>query len=1041
MYFKVNGLNDWENPEVVGINKLPGHSNTVPFDSVAAALAGDRAASPFYRLLNGRFQFHLFPNPDAVPDDVFTNGFQTEWADINVPGNWTTQGFDKPIYTNVQMPIPNTPPFVPKDDNPTGVYRRTFTVPESWAERQVIIHFGGVESAFYLWVNGTAVGYSQGSRLPAEFDLTPYVQVGENQLTAVVIRWSDGSYLEDQDHWWMAGIYRDVYLYAPPKAHIFDYFARPELEDDLQNGTLQLAAWVQKQGDVDIDGCRVVMQLFDNDNQPLFAPVARTIAYQPNSQTRVLLHQPVASPRLWSSEHPNLYTLVVWLEDKQGQLLEAMRHRVGFRKVEIVGREMLINGRSVLMKGVNRHEHDEVHGKTISEASMLTDIRLLKQFNLNAVRTAHYPNCERWYELCDEYGIYLIDEANIEAHANYNKLCHDPAWTTAFVERGKRMVERDKNHASIIIWSLGNESGYGVNHDALAGWIRGKDPSRPLHYEGAIARQEATVAREEDAPTWHSGHLATDLVCPMYPQVADIIEFAQDPTGDRPLIMCEFAHAMGNSCGGLADYWAAVKGYHGLQGGFIWDWVDQGLLKVDENGRSYWAYGGDFGDTINDVNFCINGLIFPDRTPHPALWEYKKLLQPIAVNAVDLLAGQVEIVNEQDFSDMTGINGRYELTVNGTLVQSGDVALPNLAPGQRGMVTLPLVAPDLAPGDEAHLMLRFTLAEATSWCEAGHEIGWEQFAVPYPVTLPAPAAAEMPALTLVQAGETAVIHGHNFQISFNTASGTLASWTVGDTALLDSGLRLNVWRAPTDNDGFKKAQDWRFDKDLYRWLELGLNEINPTVESVQVAQTAENRVEITVATIADSPQSPEAFLHRQTIAITGDGAVEIQNEVQANVDVKNLPRIGLNLSLPAGFEQFSWFGRGPQENYRDRQVGTAVGQYHSSVDEQYVPYVLPQENGNKTDVRWLMLTNANGDGLKVTSDSVMEASVSHFTADDLYKALHTNELERRDEVILNLDHAQAAIGTASCGPGTLPKYFLQPGTHRFTFRLEPIKGR
>lgn len=1031
--FKVNGLNDWENPEMVGINKLPGHSNTVPFDSVAAALAGDRTASPYYQSLNGRWQFHLAPNPDTLPTGFESTEFDSSgWAEINVPGNWTTQGFDKPIYTNVKMPIPNTPPFVPKEDNPTGLYKQSFSVPEAWNGRQIFIHFGGVESAFYLWINGQAVGYSQGSRLPAEFDITDFVQSGDNELTAMVIRWSDASWLEDQDHWWMAGIYRDVYLYSTSNVQIFDYTVRTDLDDDFQDATLNVKAQITKRdGDFDMDGYRVKMHLFDAYEQPVFDPVVGAFYENERMLTHSHMETKVTNPLKWSAEHPNLYTLVLALHDKQGNFIEAVRHRIGFRRIEIVGRELLINGKAVLMKGVNRHEHDEIHGKTISEESMLADIHVMKRFNINSVRTAHYPNCERWYELCDEYGLYVIDEANIETHAVYNRLCHDPKWATAWLERGMRMVQRDKNYACIFSWSLGNESGYGPNHDLLAGWIRYTDPTRVLHYEGAVSRGEGGL-------TWFEGYLSTDLVCPMYPSVEWIVDYANDPKGDRPLIMCEYSHAMGNSNGNLKEYWDAIKNLHGLQGGFIWDWVDQGLLLTDENGVNYWGYGGDFGDEINDVNFCINGLIFPDRTPHPAMWEFKKLIQPIDVNGVDLLAGQIEIVNGQNFSGMAGINGRFELTHNGNIIQLGDIDLPEIEAGSSAIVTLPLDAPTLAPADEVHLVVRFAQANDTRWAEAGHEIAWEQFAMPYPVTEEAPATDEAPALTLEQAGGMAVITGQGFQLTFNRATGTISDWQIGETNLIDSGPTLNAWRCPTDNDGFKFAEDWR-DKDFYHWREMGLDKLQNTVESVQIQQTAVNEIKINVATITDSAQAPDAFLHQQTLTISGDGSVEIENMVKTELDLVNLPRVGLQLRLPAGFENFSWFGRGPQENYRDRKVGTAVGLYHSTVDEQYVPYIMPQSHGNKTDVRWVAVTNEAGVGLKVTADSnLMEASASHISDADLYQAHHTKDLTRLDETILSLDHVQSALGSASCGPDMLDEYRIKPGTYSFRFRLEPV---
>ncbi|MEM7344408.1 MAG: glycoside hydrolase family 2 TIM barrel-domain containing protein, partial [Chloroflexota bacterium] len=507
--------NDWENPQMIGMNKLPGHTPLIPYSDEAQAFTDDRHSASYAQTLNGDWSFHYVSDPQSVPNDFYEGRFDQLGSEtINVPGNWTMQGYDKPIYTNVQMPFTPNPPYVP-EENPTGLYWRTFTLPNSWENRRVVVCFNGVESAFYLWVNGQPVGYSQGSRLPAEFDLTDYVQSGENQISAMVIRWSDGSYLEDQDHWWMAGIYRDVYLYAPPALQIFDIFARTELDATYHDATLKVQVTLNhpplpqdkpyEGGVTEIDDRladhQAAMQLFDADGQSVFAePIAKPVLLSDVIMPIVKLNQPVSNPKKWSAETPYLYTLVVSLKNGAGETIDAVSHKIGFRQVEIQGREILINGQPVLLKGVNRHDHDDQTGKTVDEASMIADIKLMKQFNLNAVRTSHYPNDSRWYELCDEYGLYVIDEANLETHALYNKLCHNPLWTQAFVERGQRMVQRDKNHASIIMWSLGNESGHGPNHDAMAGWIRGYDPSRPIHYEGAISPH--TVQLNMDEPIY-----------------------------------------------------------------------------------------------------------------------------------------------------------------------------------------------------------------------------------------------------------------------------------------------------------------------------------------------------------------------------------------------------------------------------------------------------------------------------------------------------------------------------------------------------------
>lgn len=1062
--------NDWENPQLTGVNKLPGHTPLTPYPTTEMARRGHPEESPYVRQLDGQWKFQLAPNPAAAPPNFFDPRLEvSNWDEVAVPGNWTMQGYDKPIYTNVKMPFALNPPYVPPDDNPTGLFRHTFTIPANWQGRQIIICFNGVESAFYLWVNGQQVGFSKDSRLPAEFDITAYVQPGPNTLAAMVIRWSDASYVEDQDHWWMAGIHRSVFLYARPAVYIFDLLTRTELDADYRDADLQVQATVEfARPDVVADyqgqmrtfgssppGYYVEMQLFDAAGQPLFQPVARPARVSDWAMTRVNLSQKIANPHKWTAETPHLYRLVLTLKDAAGHPVEAVGCNIGFRAVEIKNRELLINGQPVLLKGVNRHDFHDRLGKTVPEETMLADIRLMKQFNINAVRTSHYPNDTRWYELCDEYGLYLIDEANLETHALYNKLCHDPQWTHAFVERGQRMVQRDKNHPCVILWSLGNESGYGPNHDAMAGWIRGYDPTRPLHYEGAISQYSALLnttntavevdkfpdeALQEKARRmgWRMGHLVTDVMCPMYPSVEHIIAYAQDPANTRPLIMCEYAHSMGNSTGNLKEYWDAIENNHGLQGGFIWDWVDQALRKVDNQGREYWAYGGDFGDAINDGNFCMNGLVWPDRTPHPALYEYKKVLQPVGVKAVDLAAGKIEITNKQYFIDLSELRGRWELMVDGDIMQQGDLPPLDIPPQRSREVSLPVSRPKLPPGAECFLTVRFSLAQDTPWAAAGHELAWEQFKMPYKA--PAPMllkTGQMPTLQLAETPAEAVITGPDFRLAFDQSRGQIASFAFANTELLRCGPVLNIWRAAIDNDGFKLWPDEE-NKLLGEWLKAGLNRLEPQVETVAIRQLKPQAVQIEVWTVAQAPGSPHEFAHRHTYTIYGSGDVLIDNMVEASPDLPPLPRVGLTMQLPGGFEQFSWFGRGPHENYIDRNAGAAVGLYRGTVDEQHVPYIMPQENGNKTGVRWLTLTNESGLGLLAAGDPPLEASVSHYTAADLYSALHTTDLVRRNEITLNLDIRQCGLGGASCGPGVLPQYLLLPGTFTFRVRLRPF---
>jgi beta-galactosidase len=665
--------------------------------------------------------------------------------------------------------------------------------------------------------------------------------------------------------------------------------------------------------------------------------------------------------------------------------------------------------------------------------SMLDDVLVMKRHNMNAVRTSHYPNDHRFYDLCDEYGLYVWDETNLETHSVYNVLCNKNEWLNAFIDRGVRMVERDKNHASIIVWSLGNESGYGPNHDAMAGWMRGYDPDRIIHYEGAVSLRPQN---------WKRGHLATDICCPMYPQISDIIAYVEDETNDRPFIMCEYAHAMGNSVGNLKEYWDAIEGYHGLQGGFIWDWIDQGLTKVDENGVEYWAYGGDFGDTINDRNFCINGLVFPDRTPHPAMVEFKKLIQPVAVRPIDLLDGKVEIINKYNYSNLKFLSSAWEVTVDGEVQQSGLLPALDTLPGKSTVVDLPLTTPVISPGAEAFLTIRFSLKEDTLWADAGHEIGWEQFRLPVVETTKdaAKIPLDIPTMDLADSLDAFTIKGKAFTLTFDKSNGKISSFQYHDTELVKDGLALNIWRAATDNDGFKFSAEieWLEHKLLNQWIKHGLDRLESRTELFKFEQLNDGRIQVETVHVIRAEVAEFGFTHKAVYIVSGFGDVQTDHHVNCDKELPLLPRVGLILSMPAGSEQFTWFGRGPEESYIDRKAGVAVGLYSGTVDDQYLPYIMPQEKGNKTDVRWAALTNEAGIGLIAIGTPLLETGVSHFTAENLYKSYHTNELTRHSETYWTLDLAQSGLGGNSCGPMTLPQYLIEPGKFKFSVMLRPV---
>jgi beta-galactosidase len=1024
----------WETPECTAVNRLPPRATLIPFKDSAAAQTLDRDRSPYFRLLDGRWRFKLLPRPEAAEDAFLAESFDDRsWDPVEVPGNWTMQGYDRPHYTSGVMPFADEPPRVPAD-NPTGLYRTRFEVPRSWAGRRVVLHFGGVESVFFVYVNGRAVGLSKDSRTPSEFDISGFIHPGGNTLAVLVIRWSDASFIEDQDHWWMAGIHREVYLYSTDAVHIADVFAVADLEDDYATGRLKITAHLgfpaQSQA-----GWKVRAELLDAagrkvSTKPLeavFAPHKHTWERAGNFVT---LEKTLARPRLWSDETPYLYTLVLSLVSPRGRAVEHTAVRVGFRRVEVRDRQLLINGQPVTIRGVNRHDHSDTRGKAVTRKDMLTDVLLMKQFNFNAIRTSHYPNDPYLLDLCDQYGLVVIDEANIESHAYHNQLCHDPRWVAAWMDRLQRMVLRDKNHTCVIIWSLGNESGYGASHDAMAGWVRRYDPTRPVQYERAI--------NPRHGGNWHGGRGVTDIVPPMYPVLEDLVAWAKTPTDDpRPLIMCEYSHAMGNSNGAMKEYWDLIEKYPCIQGGFLWEWIDHGIRRVDAKGRDYWAYGGDFGDEPNDKNFCIDGLVWPDRTPHPAMQECKKLQQPLSVMAKNLRRGRLIITNKQFFTDLSWLAGTWEMSVDGKVVAEGSLPRLKAAPRRSQEVSLPLRPPPMQPGQECFLTLRFTAAKATAWCPAGHEVAWEQFAMPFAAGR-AKRLKVAGRLKIRQDAASAIISGETFHVTVDKRAARIRSIRWLGREMLVAGPAVNVWRAPTDNDGIK-CWTGQHKKPLGRWRAAGFDELKVKPAGVAVRSNADGTVTVTCRSVATgvSPRLKINHLHVYTIHPSGD--VVVANTIAADRRLPELPRVGVTMTLPEGFDQLEWFGRGPHESYCDRKAGAPVGLYRGTVTGQYVPYIMPQEHGNKTDVRWLALAGKGGVGMLLTPlrPGQMECSVSHFSADDLYRACHTHELRPRRETMVNLDYRQRGLGTGSCGPDTLEKYRLPAGKYRFDYRLRP----
>lgn len=958
MTVEVAGLRFWASPELTSLHRLRMRS---PF--------GARDGSPWFRRLDGRWRFRLLERPDAVPADVGDRSFDdASWDEVAVPGCWTMQGYDRPHYTNVQMPFAERPPAVPRDANPTGCYRRAFEVPAAWSGRRVVLHLGSAESAVAVIVNGHLAGISKDSRLAAEFDVTPLVDVGSdaNVVTCVVVKWSDATHLEDQDHWWHGGLPREVFLRSTPPVHLADVKAIAGRTEDLADGTLELRVEVDGPGGAVPDGWRVDVSLETLDGTAVAVVGALGGAVppvKPYGFTGHIVRNDVTVPGApaWSSEQPVLHRVVATLVGPSGDAVDEAIVRVGFRRVEVGGRELRVNGRPVLIRGVNRHDFHPDTGRVLTEDDLRADVVAIKRSGFNAVRTSHYPNDPRFLDLCDEYGLYVIDEANLETHASMFTLCNDPRYLAAWVERGARMVLRDKNHPCVIAWSLGNESGHGANHEAMAAWIRRYDRSRPLHYEGAVM-----LGLERGASV-------TDLVCPMYPPIERIVAWAETPVeGDeRPLIMCEYSHAMGNSNGCLAEYWDAIESHHGLQGGFIWEWWDHGLRQPwGDGGATRFTYGGDWGESPHDGNFCLDGVVWPDRRPKPALAEHRQLASPVRITP------DLRIENRQDFRSLAWLRLTCDALVEGAVIATHDVPMPDVAPAASAPLSLPF-----DPGDADSLLFHVVLTADEPWAPAGFELAWAQ-------------------VDLASEHERAA----GRPIALERGAGVVP-------AAVLAGPTVSLWRAPVDNDRVRAGLPATA-TPAHRWREWGL----------------------------DVPGAcPPGIEHRQRVHALEGGGVLVEEEVVVGKAYDDLARVGSVLTIAAGFERLEWFGRGPSETYPDRKRGAPVQRWTSTVADEYVPYVKPQEHGGHEDVRWVRLLDDDGRGLEVRfDDRPLHVSVSHFTAQDLATATHDVELVPNAEITVHVDAAHRGLGTASCGPDTLPQYLVGPGTYRWRWRIIPI---
>lgn len=1021
---KTHSDNDWENQHIIGINKEEGHATFIPFASMeemkvdpAYRRPWERTRSSCYILLNGNWKFHWVKQPEERPKDFYKANYDVSaWDEIPVPSNWEMHGYGTPIYTNITYPIRNNPPFiqgqrgytVEKEPNAVGSYRREFSLPDGWKDKEVFIHFDGVYSAFYLWINGRKVGYSQGANNDARFDITRYVRPGKNVLAVEVYRWSDGSYLEDQDMFRLSGIHRDVYLVATPKVQLRDLHLTSVLSPRYDKAELNVKGCIKNHGKA-AKNASLRFSLLDAEGKQLkqFSTPTGTLAA--GKEIAVESKTSIRDPKLWSAETPYLYTVNVELLDEQGNVLEATTQQYGFRNIEIRDNKVYINGMLTLFKGANRHDTHPQYGKAIPVESMVEDILLFKRHNLNTIRTSHYPNDPKMYGLFDYYGLYVMDEADQECHGNHS-LTNNPSWEAAFVDRGVRMAQRDKNHPSVIFWSLGNESGGGCNIIAEYDAVRAIDPTRPIHYEGMNDQ--------------------ADIDSRMYPSIESMIEQDRQPR-NKPYFLCEYAHAMGNAIGNLEEYWDYIEYHsHRMIGGCIWDWVDQALNKPGEPADRHY-FGGSFGDTPNDNDFCCNGIVTADRRVTPKLLEVKKVYQYISFKMNDL--NSVELHNRYNVHNLTHFNLHYTLEENGKVIKEEEFGLPDCKPGERRTIHTPLECHLTNPDAEYFVNYEVKLKKDCVWAKAGHVVASEQFALNdrainaatlnQPAEITTDPESNLPLKAYEEERRYLRIENKLFKAAFDKLNGQLISLRYGEQEALhcQQGFQLNWYRSINNNPFNRPAETVRLQE--FDWT------LADDMKSVQVT----TRINTTV--------SKTSIPHTIIYTIHGNGAMDVEASFQTDQEF-DLPRLALQASLNPTLDKVTWFGRGPIENYQDRKNAAQVGLYSANVDEMREHYTRTQTMGGRCDTRWMTLTDKNNQGIKITAKGVIDFSALHYTDHDLWRVKYNHDLDniRRSEIILNLDCVQRGLGNASCGPGPRPQYEIKKDSiYQYSFRIEPTK--
>jgi len=998
----------WENPDVLHVNCEKPRAYFIPYENELKAEKGIRGKSKYFKSLNGVWKFKYHDSVYMVEDGFYAENYDAAkrngWNDLIVPSNWQMHGYDKPHYTNANYPYPCDPPYVP-DNNPAGLYIRDFNMADV-GDKDVYLVFEGVDSCFYVWVNGKFVGYSQVSHMTSEFNISSYIKPGNNRLAVMVLKWCDGSYLEDQDMWRLSGIFREVYLLTRSKPHISDIYIKTDLNDSFSQGTLKCEMELAGSMQADV---RVVLR--DIHGDVLYDQVS-------SIDKSGTVEIKVDNPDLWSAETPSLYELYLHLGD------EVILQKVGFRDIRIKDSAILINGKPIKFKGVNRHDSHPELGHTTPLYHMRNDLLIMKRHNINAVRTSHYPNDPRFLELCDELGFYVIDEADLECHGagpagNMDMISRDPRFEKAYLDRMQRMVERDKNHPSVFMWSLGNESGFGENHIKMAEWAKSRDKSRLIHYEGATNE-------------WGKNDLdnsCVDVYSRMYPSIEEMKKMVETREDEkRPYILCEYCHAMGNGPGDLKDYWDLMYSDTRYAGGFVWEWTDHAVKTKTPDGIEFYAYGGDFGDEPNDGNFCMDGLVYPDRTPHTGLLELKNVYAPVRTEAIDLRKGEIKVTNLYYFSNLSQLVLNWKVEKDGEIIDRGEIEELDVAPQESITVTLPYELPASSDG-RYFLIVYYTQNIDTEWAEKGYEVAFTQFELPTgKVNKTLLSKSAMPSIHVEKTDKEIVIAGADFRYVFDLFHGSFSCMEYNGVPMISSMPKFNVWRAPTDNDR----------NIVHRWREQGYDRLGSKIYSIEVSSQDDKHITICSEFSMSSFIKKPALRGKAFWTVYGSGDVLLNARVQVREDVPFLPRFGLQLVMPAGNELVEYFGYGPHESYIDKHRSTWKSRFESTVDSMHENYLMPQENGSHYSTEWAVVTNKLGMGLLFVGMDDFSFNASHYTPEDLTKAMHPHELKRRDETIVHIDYMNSGVGSNSCGPELLPQYRLSQKEINFRVRIKPV---